>query len=226
MLAVMSESNLAVSAIFEAWVDYCFNAHRLEEGPVVDYFRMLPSITLAHYFHKLFSDPMPHLQHRSFEDIGAGVPCLFGAGHGYWWEIRDSSVPEEEQANAVLALTSLYKKCFDFLCDDRGEAPARGFEELNPLDGAVYMIWDYDCLEGAVYCKEEHLVGPIFSVLEEALNCKTVACQISGLHGLGHLHFSEPERVTSIIEPFIRCNKAALPWVNSYSKEALFGDVR
>ncbi len=223
---MMSEFEINPSVSFEVWVDFCFQKDRAEDSEVARNIEMFPGITLAQYFQRLFWDPLPYLDHRSFEDLSAGLVCLFGSSHGYWWKIRDASVPIEEQAKACLALKSLYQNCFDVLCDDRRSAPASGFNKLNPLDGTVYMLWDYDCLEGAVYNKEEHLIGPIFSVLEEALNCKTVACQISGLHGLGHLQPFNVERVKSLIKPFIRGKRATLPWVEAYAREALVGQVR
>ena len=226
-LTIMSKFEINPSVSFDDWVDYCFQTDRPEDGAIASTFEMLPGVTLAQYFQRLFGDPMPYFEHRSFEEMNAGLWCLFGVDHGYWWRIRDPSVPADEQAKAVLAMKSLYRNCLDILCDDRSKSPAAGFDELNPLDGAVYMLWDMDCLEGAAMInKEEHLVGPIFSVLEEALNCKTVACQISALHGLGHLQEDNVKRVKSLIQPFIERNQAAMPWVEAYAREAIKGCVR
>ncbi len=69
----------------------------------------------------------------------------------------------------------------------------------------------------------EHLIDPIFEVLEYALTSSHPACIESALHGLGHLHNHHPSRVEALIDGFLA--RAASSELISYAQEARKGRV-
>ncbi len=97
----------------------------------------------------------------------------------------------------------------------------------NPLNSACYMFWDMDCLEGAaMFPGYEHLVDPIFEVLEQILGLKSPPCRESALHGLGHLQPYHPERVRRIIDESIRQSEWNSPRLRLYARRARTGTVQ
>lgn len=211
---------------FEQWIDHCFHKGRALNLDVPELPNEPSPQVLASYMRRLFQNSTGCLEVRTSDEIASGLWYIFGINSNYWWEVRSPAVPELEQAETVLSIAKFYRDFLDHRCDDSGRFPARSTSHFNRLDGAVYMLWDMDCLEGAAMIyKESHLVEPIFSVLKQALDCKSVACQISALHGLGHLQMYNHEIVNQIIEPFIREHRAALPWVEKYAGRALIGHV-
>jgi hypothetical protein len=140
---------------------------------------------------------------------------------------RDESVSHDRQIGTVRAMRQLYRGYFDSVADSRGKRPAKGTNDFTDLDGAIYMIWDMDCIETAAMWEDDrYLVDPVFSVLETALECRSVACQISGLHALGHLHLSHCSRVQATIDRFLLRGKPRLPWVAAYAALARKGNVQ
>lgn len=152
------------------------------------------------------------------------IQFFHGVCGSYWHDVRDKRVQKSQQVATVNALSHFYVDTLDRVCDNFGVAPADGTQNLDELDGTVYMMWDMDCLEGAaMFPGEEHLVDPIFHVLETCLGCKSVACQLSGLHGLNHLEHYHPDRVHTLIKRYLREERAAKPWLNSYARDAMHG---
>jgi hypothetical protein len=94
------------------------------------------------------------------------------------------------------------------------------------LEGAVYMIWDMDCVEGAAMWEQfDYLVDTCFDVLAVALDCRSGACRVSALHGLGHLAMYHPQRVEQIVDSFMR--KRNIPqWLREYGEAARAGYVQ
>ena len=105
------------------------------------------------------------------------------------------------------------------------------------IDCAVYMIWDMDHIESSVMCPElwPHLVEPGIGVLETVLTkCRTSACLISALHGIGHIYGyltrqghtekTITARLQSIVDSFLK-NRSMPDWLREYALEAREGHV-
>lgn len=186
----------------------------------------LENVQIAEYMLRTFRDSATLFKGRNLDQISFGLHFLFNSHSSYWWDVRSKEVPRDLQVETVSAIGTLYTSYLDLVCDDHGQAPATSTNGFNKLDGFTYMMWDMSCIEGAIdSAGEEHLVDPIYRVLDVALNCKSVACQISGLHGLGHLHLTHPARCQALVAEFIDSGRARLPWVNEYAERAYYGDV-
>lgn len=179
---------------------------------------------IAVYLERLLSESSGLCQGVSSVRLRHMIQFFQGVCSSYWHDVRNKSVSNGQQISTVRALSLFYRNTLDRVCDGNGRTPARSTHDLDDLDGIVYMMWDMDCIEGAaMFPGEEHLVDPIFEVLSTAIGCKTVACQLSGLHGLNHLEPYHPERVHSLIQQYLQEERAALPWLNSYARDAMRG---
>jgi hypothetical protein len=79
-----------------------------------------------------------------------------------------------------------------------------------------------------------HLVEPGIEVLESVLrNCRTSACRVSALHGIGHIYFTHNQggskeialRLQEIIDAFT--DREDLPeWLRDYAAHAREGYVQ
>lgn len=179
---------------------------------------------IAVYLERLLSESSTLCQGVSSVGLSHMIQFFQGVCGSYWHDVRDKSVPKSQQIATVSALSLFYRYTLDRACDGRGRTPATSTHDLDDLDGTVYMMWDMSCIEGAaMFPGEEHLVDPIFEVLSACLHCKSVACQLSGLHGLNHLEHYHPERVHLLIQQYLKEERAALPWLNFYAKDAMRG---
>ncbi|OWU65386.1 MAG: hypothetical protein CBB60_004960 [Armatimonadetes bacterium Cent15-Ar3] len=179
---------------------------------------------IATYLERLFSESGGLCHDVSPVRLSHMINFFQGVCGSYWHDVRDKSVPKSQQISTVRALSLFYRDTLDQVCDGGGRTPATNTHDLDDLDGTVYMMWDMNCIEGAaMFPGEEHLVDPIFEVLTTAIRCKTVACQLSGLHGLNHLEPYHPKRVHLLIQLYLKEERAALSWLNFYAKDAMRG---
>lgn len=222
---------------FDEWVDYCFTKGYADFGcrersPEYEAaekreqrFCWLNPVILAEYVVRLFESPALIADRYTDDQIGEATWFLFGIASGYFQELWSEEVSIGRQIRCMKVVATMYTDLFDRVCCFRGTDPDRRFE--LPVDSAVYMIWDMDCIEGAVMFPERtpHLVDPGFWVLEKVLSkCRTSSCLQSALHGLGHLQTYHPERVEQIIMGFL--NKRHVPkWIRDYAEQARTGYV-
>jgi hypothetical protein len=208
---------------FESWVDFCFclSEHHWSIAEEHQKFLLMQPPVLADYLQRLFLNSSTLLSGYSFKQLGAGVWFIFGVASEYMYELR-ASTPPGTQVKVTLAVKQLYSDLFDVLGDTRQSRPARHTNDFNELDNAVYMIWDMGQIECGT--SEPHLVDPTFELLEHVILCKTVACQISGLHGLNHQHHMFPVRVEALVDLFLEKQTSAMPWVREYAVHAKRGN--
>ncbi len=106
--------------------------------------------------------------------------------------MQPEGVSSDLQVRWMLSVITLYKDLFDQVCGCRGTDPHSNLTETSKVDGAVYMIWDMGGIEGSL-CAEDtpDLAEAGISVLETVLReCRTSACLISALHGIGHVIYA------------------------------------
>ncbi len=209
---------------FEDWLGYCFDNPHDED--IDTRFHLLQPILLSDWLIRLLSESDSYQTALPSECLARGIWFIFGVGSEYMREFRHTSVNKLRQGEVVLSMRNLYQNVFDKVADQGGKRPASSTNDFNDLDGSIYMIWDMNGLEGAaMFPGEEHLIDPIFRVLEAALQCRTVACQIGGLHGLGHLQPHHPKRVAELIDRFTSRKRTRMPWVVQYASQARKGMV-
>lgn len=237
-----SQSGAGKLPTFEEWVTnaftgtpwnreelFCPYAERPSDSPYIEhwskYFSPDASI-LAGYLARLFENPEFLETEYSSEQLDNGFSFIFGIESEYCRVAREPEVPVDVQMRWVLAIKTLYTRLFTRVCsphlshlDEYGSAP---------VNGAVYMLWDMDCLEGAAMFPEHNkgvLVEPVFDVLTHALSLSHPACQESALHGLSHLHWVHGDRVERIVSEYLEQGRAARPELIDYARAARTGGV-
>jgi hypothetical protein len=218
---------------FEEWVEYVFAwevgepewyMRQDDQGRPLNWWKPEP-VTIATYLADLFEDAGGLADRYSAYQLNQGFWFLAGTPSGYFHIAREASVPIELQQRWVRAIYPLFRDLFRKVCSRHLSHLDPGL--ANPLNSACYMFWDMDCLEGAaMFPGYEHLVDPIFEVLEQVLALKSPACRESALHGLGHLQQYHPERVRRIIDGFIRESRWSSPRLRLYARRARTGTVQ
>lgn len=196
-----------------------------EEEIFLEEVASLPPVELATLVTQVLERPSSWLYGKSIDELGHFHNNLFSSVNGFWWTIREKPVPLDLQAQAVNAIKPLLT-FLDPYCDENGRNPAQGTNNLNRLDGAVYMTWDKDTLEGAaIFPGEEHLVEPILSAMEHMLKLQSCAMQLGGLHGLGHMKMHHEKRVQESIDRYLQRGKIRISWLRGYAASARTGSV-
>jgi hypothetical protein len=182
---------------------------------------------LAEYMARLFEQPEYLAQEYTAEQLDAAFWFIFGVQSSYCITAREPEVPIRLQIRWVIAIKNLYARLFASVCSEH----LGHLNETNghPLNSAVYMMWDMDCLEGAALFPEKNggmLVEPVFEVLRHALGLRHAASQESALHGLSHLHWAHPQRVERTIDEYLARGGAARPELIDYAITAREGNVQ
>ncbi|MCC6971673.1 MAG: hypothetical protein IT434_15790 [Phycisphaerales bacterium] len=223
---------------FEEWLHYCLtresrNPDESEEKRIARFELIEPS-ALAALMHRLFASPGFLVDRCSPDQIGGLVDFLFSMDSGYMTRVflaRD--VPASTQAALLTELSTFYIELLDRVCGRQGSDPDSDLRFTDHVDGKVYMMWDMNGLECvAVRSENPHLIEPGMRVLEAALfRCRTSACRISALHGIGHLYSMNSEsqpsiarQLQSLVDRFVA--STPLPdWLAEYAACARDGYV-
>lgn len=214
---------------FAAWVDYCFkdgyaafHGHKKEKREMLD----IAPVPLAEYLAQLFENPESLIESYTEDELADGIWFACGVGSEFFLRACADPVPKLLQIRWVSALSNLYTRVFDRVCNQRNST-SDDLSNSTKLDVAVYMLWDMGCLySAAAESEQEHLIDPIFSVLQTALDCRTCSCIKSGLHGLGHLHDYHPTRVEKMIDAFLITRPDLPVWLQEYATAARSGAVQ
>lgn len=231
-------SNDAVPT-FDEWVEYSFTLgysdfHAKYDSPGYGevelreqrFVNLAPDV-LARYFIQLFESPQFIADRYSDDQIDSAIWFLFGCGSEYFEELWSDAVSKEQQIKCMTSVVTIYTELFDHICCKRAADPDGEYIHDLDVDGAVYMIWDMDGIDGANRHPDQHphLVEPVFKTLETILSrCRTSTCQMSALHGLGHLHPHHPQRTERIIDCFLKRQHVA-DFVKHYALTARVGCV-
>ena len=232
---------------FDEWVNYCFTqGHGDFSGTSSDdeevvqarearFFSMGPSL-LTTYLTTLFESPSFVAERYTDNQIAEATWFLFGCGSGFIGDMRRGAVRQDLQVRCVRSITTLYTDLFDRVCGRHGTDPDSDLRDTSEVDGAVYMMWDMDHLEGMVMFPEKgpHLVEPGIEVLESVLRrCRTSACRVSALHGIGHIYCIHnyqgdkaiAARLRALVDAFTE--RDDLPeWLRDYAAHAREGYVQ
>jgi hypothetical protein len=225
---------------FDEWVEYSFthghaDFHAKPGSPDYDVsesragrFLVLRPEILARFVIRLFRAPAFIADRYDDDQIASAIWFLFGIASEYFHDLRSPAVPRDLQVECISSVATLYTDLFDLVCCRRGTDPEGDYTNESGVDGAVYMIWDMDYIEGAVIFPEKfpHLVEPGFHVLRTILDhCRTSSCQVSALHGLGHIYHDHPHRAEQMIDRFLG-NRSVAAWVREYAQAARRGRVQ
>jgi hypothetical protein len=233
---------------YEDWVEYCFTYARddwSDDAPGSDPDRLataesLPPPTIAEYLVRLMENSSGLEKRFTPEQIGKAVWYLFGIGSSYFHHIQSKEVAPELQVRVYSSIPRIYIDLFDKVCN-RDAEETDDLSNTDPLDGAVYMIWDMDVLRGPLMTPgggsyyqppsstpDPDLRVPGYKSLETILlKCITPTCLKSALHGLGHLEMYNASEVHRIIDGFLKKRGPHLPaWLTDYASYARDGRVQ
>ncbi len=223
---------------FSDWVEYCFtlgvidSKEELNGDDEVEYRRScyvynLNTSTLVEYIVRLFDAPEFIAGRYSRDQIASGIQFLFGHDSDYFPTIHEAQLERGARADCMRAVETLYLRLLDRVCCNGRRDLWAEFIESEPLDRAVFMIWDMGGIETFVMSADDRspLVQTGFGVLESILrSCDTSTCMSSALHGLGHMHNRHPQRCKRIIDAFL-ASREIPPWLREYAGEAQAGRV-
>ncbi|NUQ52027.1 MAG: hypothetical protein HUU19_04940 [Phycisphaerales bacterium] len=237
----MSESS---PPSFEEWVEYCFTKAyddcedymNEEASDRVARFVSLESPMLVSYLTTLFESPVFLADRYAPDSIAKALWFIFGTKSEYFAQVRLDPIEPGDQVRCIRSVATLYTDLLDRVCGDRGRDPDTDLRECSEIDGAVYMLWDMDYLEGTVMFPEKHphLLEPGLFVLETVLRkCRTSACLVSALHGIGHCVGSAHSsgyrelmrRLQSLVDGLVYSRQLP-PWLIGYARAAYRGLVQ
>lgn len=232
---------------FDQWVHYCFTGGRsgftvhyddpFEEAGALDaWICGIDGVLLTEYLTRLFESPQIIDERYSDDQIEHGISFIFGSESGFLFDVRTKKIPEALQIRCIRSIAVLYTDLFDQICGQRGMRPDIDLRDTDEIDGRVYMIWDMDNIEGTLLFPDvaPHLVEPAIEVLDTALNrCRTSACRVSALHGIGHvictsdtgMRASIATRLRSMVDEFL-ATKHPPEWLSEYAGLARQGYVQ
>jgi len=214
---------------FDDWVEHSLTkGYRVFHGEEAEDPRLssIDEGLLVDYLTRLFEDPSELATRYSRDQIADATWFLFGCASGYFSTVRHAHLAIDRKVRCFRSVASIYTNLYDRLCTQDSETDR---SDSDKLDGAVYMIWDMDCIEVAVMFPEEQpeLLEPGFQILETVLQrCLTGACLKSALHGLGHIQMYHPERVSRLIDAFLTRRVSLAPWLRDYAEQAREGRVQ
>lgn len=225
---------------FEEWAEYCltlgyadFHGRSGDPEEVADArisrFLSLPPWRVTEYITRLFENSRELATRYTPDQIGDATWFIFGIASGYFHEVRSPANAKDVQLRCFRSVTTLYLDLYDRLCNFGGH-DWKDCSDAQRLDGAVYMIWDMNGIEGAVLFPEDapHLGEAGFEILETVLTqCRTGSCLKSALHALGHVNTFHPERAEKMVMAFLERRRPELPeWLTQYAERARVGSVQ
>lgn len=141
------------------------------------------------------------------------------------FSLMSEEVPAERRVRAIDSLKHVYSEIFEQRC-----APVLGHISEpggNALNYICYMLWDVSPLLYWERVQDRNVYyRAVCNVLEQSLQSSNRACVESGLHGLGHVYSSYPERVEQVIDEFLRGAASRTPELRQYAVAARRGCVQ
>jgi hypothetical protein len=188
---------------YDEWLRFAFD-HPIAREPwyysEAMHFECDPRIVLK-YYARLFRAPAPV---ASYDDahLEQGFWFIVGSQLAEW--LWDDEISMELRLDCIAAMPTIFRRLFA----DR------------PLDQACYMWWDM--LRHFGDTGDSKIVNAMVVALEEVLALPARHCQMSALHGLGHL---EHPLKAAIIEDFVQRNPTLDPELRQYANAAIAGKV-
>jgi hypothetical protein len=185
---------------FDRWIQFAFD-HPVSEHPWYYteemHFVCSPQSVIS-YYTRLFLNPRPSLSQYDDARIEQGLWFVVGSQLSEWlWQ---SELDLRLRLDCVDAMPTMFR---DFLLD-------------HPLDTACFMWWDM--LRTFRDSPDPSIVAGMIRALDEVLRLPVRHCQMSALHGLGHLKHESKE---TIIRRFLSVNRDVDEEVRHYAENAI-----
>lgn len=215
---------------FDDWLEHSFGREvRFQQAPWYldaehDWWDPPPDEAVS-YLTRLFEDPEPALLGFADSQIAQGLTYLVNTnagGDNQWLCSPDVSV--DDRVRCVASIAALFAKLFEPRCAPR----LSHLSEADPtaLNGVCYMWWDaFPSLALPEDPALPTLHARALHTMERILQLKSIACQESALHGLGHWQRDYSEKVIHIVDGFCESHSAADPRLSAYAQSARCGCV-
>lgn len=215
------------TATYQEWIQFLFD-HDESQGDWRFDSNLkeirVTEIQIVDFVTRMFENFEKDVAKYSDWQIGMGLDYVFnGSCSDFAFALRDKPAPLEKRLAAIQSLKLMYAHCFETRCE-----PVLGHwdERGNSLNHICYMLWDVtplDYFEGNPDGQGIH--GAVIDVMKYALSLSNIACIESGLHGLGHLTFHNPQ-AAQIIQAFIKNAKGLDSRLLSYAQAAQTGYIQ
>ncbi|WP_225138989.1 MULTISPECIES: hypothetical protein [unclassified Bradyrhizobium] len=215
---------------FDDWLEHAFGREvRFQQAPWYfdpehDWWDP-PAADAVSYLTRLFEDPEPALQGFADSQIAQGLTYLVNtsAGGDSRW-LCSTDVPVEDRVRCVTSVAALFTKLFEPRCDPSLSHLSEAAS--NALNGVCYMWWDAFpslALPGDPDLPTLHDCA--LQTMDRILQLKSIACQESALHGLGHWRRDYRDKVSQIIDCFCEAHAGIDPRLSAYAQSARCGCV-
>ena len=196
--------DLTMHPRYTSWLKYVFDRPATPNGWYFDIEDLEPfeaePIDLVELVATTFENCARDLAPYSNEQLRYGLSYIvYNGASDVVFALMSENVPAELRLRAIAGLKQVYSHVFEPRC-----APVLGHTSEpgdNVLNYTCYMLWDISPLSNWERSpKRSIFYRAICDVLEHALTSPNRACVESGLHGLGHICSSYPERVEEVID--------------------------
>jgi len=189
---------------FESWIRFAFD-HPVSDTPWYyaeeTYYTCDPQ-TVIGYYTRLFRDPRRLLSQYDEARLEQGLWFAVGSQLSEW--VWDADIPLHLRVECIEAMPLMFR---EFLID-------------HPLDTSCFMWWDM--LRPFGESPDPAIVSTMSLALDQVLPLPSRHCQLSALHGLGHLNHESKER---IIRSYLSTNPDIDDELRQYAEHAIAGTV-
>lgn len=189
---------------YEQWIRFAFD-QPIAEKPWYYTEEMAficdPKLVIA-YYTRLFRDPRATLSVYDNARLEQGVWFVVGSQLAHW--LWDTEIPLELRIDCIAAMPTMFR---EFLAE-------------HPLDTACSMWWDM--LRSFDKDPDPRIVEAMVAALTQVLKLPMRHCQMSALHGLGHVKHHAKEE---IIRAFLLRSHDLDSEVVQYAEKAIAGTV-
>jgi hypothetical protein len=189
---------------YEQWIRFAFD-HPVAEKPWYYTeeinFVCEPNVVIS-YYTRLFRDPRPMLTAFDEGRLEQGMWFVVGSQLADW--LWDTDGPMELRLECIAPMPTMFR---EFLAE-------------RPLETAGHMWWDM--LRTFDDDPDPRIVGAMVAALAEVLRLPVRHCQMSALHGLGHLKHDAKE---GIIRAFLSGSRDLDGEMVQYAEQAIAGTV-
>lgn len=172
---------------FEDWIEFAFNHPVAEKTDDSWYWQDEWEWNgdvehIIKYCIRLFRSPNFLLEKYSSEQLNQGFWYLLGTEQLADW-VWDKEIEWTLREDCLMSMVETFNLMF----------------RLNPIEDVCYMWWDL--LRDFSKDQDSKVIDTMFAALTQILEIDSINCQISALHGLGHLNHSGKKKA---IEEFLK----------------------
>ncbi len=189
---------------YDQWMRFAFD-HPVEKKPwyyteEMD-FVCDPNVVIT-YYTRLFRDPRSITAAYDDAQLEQGIWFVVSSQLAEW--LWDAEILLELRLECIAAMPGMFREVL----------------AERPLETACWMWWDM--LRTFDSDPDQRIVGAMVAALTEVLQLPSRHCQMSALHGLGHLRHDAKE---GVIRAFLSASRDVDSEMVQYAEKAIAGTV-